>query len=126
MSYTGVRVIERPAGITFLGILILLASAVLGIAGLLGIFASPLGLIPGSGLNGAALFSGGVLFLVLGVVLGVAGSGLMHLRRWAWWLAAGTTLAVIVWTLVRILQAFSAFHPERYAIENDAAILYGN
>lgn len=117
--------VERPAGIAFLGILILVASAVLGIAGLLGIFASPLGLIPGSGLNGAALFTGGVLFLVLGAVLAVAGSGLMRLRRWAWWLAALTTLAVIVWTLWRIFQAIQVIHLEWYATVLIAAVLLG-
>ena len=117
--------IERPAGITFLGILILLAAVILGISGLLGVLASPLGLIPGSGLNGAALFSGGILFLVLGGVLAIAGSGLMRLRRWAWWLAAGTTLAVILWTLIRISQAFEVVHLEWYATVAIAALLLG-
>ncbi len=116
---------KRPAGITILGALVLIAAVVLAIAGLLGIFASPLGLIPGSGLNGAALFSGGVLFLVLGVVLGVAGSGLMHLRRWAWWLAVGTTVVVLVWTLIRIFQALNVLHVEWYATEAVAAVLFG-
>jgi len=117
--------LERPAGITVLGVLILIASVVLGIAGILGIFASPLGLIPGSGLNGAALFTGGVLFLVLGAVLGVAGSGLMRLRRWAWWLAALTTLAVLVWTLSRIFQVIEVVHLEWYATVVIAAVLLG-
>ncbi len=117
--------VERPAGITVLGVLILLVAVVLGIAGLLGILASPLGLIPGSGLNGAALFAGGVLFLVLGVVLGVAGSGLMRLRRWAWWLAALTTLAVVLWTLYRIFADINVVHLEWYATVVVAAILLG-
>ncbi len=117
--------LKRPFGITVLGVLILLASAVLVIAGLLGIFASPLGLIPGSGLNGAALFTGGVLFLVLGAVLGIAGSGLMHLRRWAWWLAAITTVVVILWTLGQIFQAFEVVHLEWYATVAVAAVLLG-
>ena len=108
-----------------LGVLVLLASLVVAIAGLLGIFASPLGLIPGSGLNGVALFSGGVFFLVLGAVLGVAGSGLMHLRRWAWFLAVGTTLVVLLWTLVRIFQALDFPHIEWYAAEGVAAVLFG-
>lgn len=117
--------VERPAGITVLGVLILLAAVALGIAGLLGIFASPLGLIPGSGLDGTALLTGGILFLVLGAVLGIAGSGLMHLRRWAWWLAAGTTLAVILWTLYRIFQAIEVVHLEWYATVVMAAVLFG-
>ncbi len=116
---------RRPAGITLLGVLILAASAILAIAGLLGIFASPLGLIPGSGLNGAALLSGGILFLVLGAVLGVAGTGLMRLRRWAWWLAAITTLAVIVWSLYRIFQVIEVVHLEWYAAVVDAAVVLG-
>ena len=125
MSGTELSEFKRPAGITILGVLILLASAVLVIAGLLGIFASPLGLIPGSGLNGAALFSGGVFFLVLGVVLGIAGSGLMHLRRWAWWLAVATTFVVLVWTLIRIFQDLTVLHIEWYATEAIAAVLFG-
>lgn len=94
------------------------------VAGLLGIFASPLGLIPGSGLNAGALFSGGVLFLALGIVLGVAGTGLMRLRPWSWWLALLTVVAVLVWTVFRIFQA-SAFHVEWYATIGIAAILFG-
>lgn len=125
MSGVEWREFQRPVGITILGVLVLLASVVLAIAGVLGIFASPLGLIPGSGLNGVALFSGGVLFLVLGVVLGLAGSGLMHLRRWAWWLAIGTTLVVLVWTLVRIFQALNVIHLEWYTAEAVAAVLFG-
>ena len=103
----------------------LLASVVLGIAGLLGIFASPLGLIPGSGLNAGALFSGGVLFLVLGIVLGVAGSGLMRLRRWAWWLALVTVLAVLIWTVYRIFQTIQVLHIEWYATVGITAVLFG-
>jgi len=104
---------------------VLLASAILGIAGILGIFASPLGLIPGSGLNAGALFSGGVLFLVLGIVLGVAGSGLMRLRPWAWWLALLTVLAVLIWTVYRIFQAIAFLHIEWYATVGLAAVLFG-
>jgi len=108
-----------------LGVLVLLASAILVIAGLLGIFASPLGLIPGSGLNAGALFSGGVLFLVLGIVLGVSGTGLMRLRPWAWWLAILTVVAVLVWTVYRIFQAIEALHIEWYATVGLAAVLLG-
>ncbi len=115
----------RPAGIAVLGILVLAASFVLGIAGLLGIFASPLGLIPGSGLNGAALFTGGVFFLVLGAVLAVAGSGLMRVRRWAWWLAALTCVAVVLWTLLRIVQVIQVVHVEWYATVVVAAVVLG-
>ncbi len=115
----------RPIGITVLGVLVLLASVVLVIAGLLGIFASPLGLIPGSGLNAGALFSGGILFLLLGIVLGVAGTGLMRLRPWAWWLALLTVIAVLIWTVVRIFQAIAALHVEWYATVAIAAVLFG-
>jgi uncharacterized membrane protein (DUF2068 family) len=106
-------------------VLVLLASAVLGIAGLLGIFASPLGLIPGSGLNAGALLSGGVLFLVLGIVLGVSGTGLMKLRPWAWWLAVLTVLAVLIWTVYRIVEAIGFVHLEWYATAGLAAVLFG-
>lgn len=115
----------RPIGITVLGVLVLLASVILVVAGLLGIFASPLGLIPGSGLNAGALFSGGILFLLLGIVLGVAGTGLMRLRPWAWWLALLTVIVVLVWTVVRIFQAIASLHLEWYATVAIAAVLFG-
>lgn len=98
---------------------------ILIIAGLLGIFASPLGLIPGSGLNAGALVSGGILFLVLGIVLGLAGTGLMRLRPWAWWVALLTVVAVLIWTVIRIVQASGSFHVEWYATVGIAAVLFG-
>jgi prolipoprotein diacylglyceryltransferase len=58
-------------------------------------------------------------------VLGVAGTGLMRLRSWAWWLALLTVIAVLIWTVVRIVQASGSLHVEWYATVGIAAILFG-
>ncbi len=101
------------------------AFAVLVISALLGVFAGSLGLILGSSMNGAALFTSGVLFLLVGVVPAVAGSGLMRLRQWAWSLAAITTVVVIPWTLRQTFQAIEVSHAEGCPPVTVAAILPG-
>jgi uncharacterized membrane protein (DUF2068 family) len=96
---------RRPLGIVVLGILILLASIVLALIGLAGILVGLAGLLPGSGLNATALIVGGIISLVFAIVLGIAGSGLLALRPWAWWLATIVTLAALVYTAVNLYQA---------------------
>lgn len=95
------------------------------LAGVIGIFASPLGLISGTGLNAGALFLGGVLFLTLGIVLGIAGSGLLRLRPWSWWLAVFTTVAVLAWTLYDILVTVQYARIEWYVTVGIAAVVLG-
>jgi hypothetical protein len=98
---------RRPLGILILGILILLASVVLALIGVAGILVGLAGLLPGTGLNAEALLVGGVITLAMAVVLGIAGSGLLALRPWAWWLATVVTLAALVYTGVGLYQAMT-------------------
>ncbi|HKZ98012.1 MAG TPA: hypothetical protein VJ326_00230 [Thermoplasmata archaeon] len=98
---------RRPLGILILGILILLASVVLALIGVAGILVGLAGLLPASGLNAEALLVGGVITLAMAVVLGIAGSGLLALRPWAWWLATVVTLAALVYTGVGLYQAMT-------------------
>jgi len=60
---------------------------------------APASLVPGTGLPTGILFIGGVLYMVIAVVLLVAGVGLLRLRGWAWWLALLTAVGVLGWTL---------------------------
>lgn len=87
----------RPLGVTILGGLVLLASVIIGLAGIAGVFLSFAGLLPGVNLPAGQLFVGGILYLILATVLGISGIGLLALRTWAWWLATITALAALVW-----------------------------
>jgi hypothetical protein len=108
-----------------LGILLLLVSSFLLIAGLLGIFADRLGLVASSGLTADALSSGGIFFLVLAIVLAIAGAGMMWRRPWGWWLAVATAVVSILWTLVRILEVPAFVHIEWYLALVLAAVFLG-
>lgn len=90
---------SRPIGITILGVLVILASIVTGLAGLGAVLLAFASLIPGTGLPTGILFVGGLLYMVIAVILLAAGVGLLRLRGWAWWLALLTTLGVLGWTL---------------------------
>ncbi len=87
----------RPKGVTILGVLVILAAIVIGLAGLAGIFLSFASLLPGVNLPGTALILGGLLYIVLGIVLLISGAGLLALRIWAWWIATITAVVAAVW-----------------------------
>ncbi|MEK6987358.1 MAG: DUF2127 domain-containing protein [Candidatus Thermoplasmatota archaeon] len=95
---------SRPLGITVLGALVLIASLIVGLIGIAGIFVGLAGFLPGVGFNSTALLLGGLLYIVLGTVLGISGFGLLSLRPWAWWLALLTTLFAVVYTMYQVLQ----------------------
>jgi len=99
---------RRPLGITILGGLVLLASLVLAIAGLAGMFLSFASLIPGSQIPGANLFVGGLIFFVIAIILGIAGAGLLRLKVWAWWLAFLVALGSLAWTAYGLYSASSS------------------
>jgi len=80
-------------------VLVILASVVTGLAGLGAVLLAFASLVPGVGLPTGILFIGGVLYMVIAVVLLVAGVGLLRLRGWAWWLALLTAVGVLGWTL---------------------------
>ena len=54
-------------------------------------------LVPGAPTSGTDLILNGLLYLGIGVVLGIAGIGLMRLRPWAWGLALLASLVTLVY-----------------------------
>lgn len=90
---------------SILGGLVLLASVIIGLAGIAGFILGFAGLLPGVDFPSGSLFLGGLLYLILATILGVAGVGLLSLRGWAWWLAAITALAALVWQAYGIYRA---------------------
>ena len=98
----------RPRGVTVLGVLVILAAIVIGLAGLAGIFLSFASLLPGVNLPGTALILGGLLYIVLGCILLVSGAGLLGLRIWAWWIATITALAAAAWQAYGVYTAMTA------------------
>ena len=54
-------------------------------------------LIPGSPISGTALILNGLLYFVIGLALGVAGTGLIRMRPWAWGIALLAALVAVVY-----------------------------
>lgn len=77
----------RPIGITILGILVVLAAVVITLIGIMGILVGLAFLVPGAPAPAGPLLLGGLTYFVIGLVLGISGTGLLRLRPWAWWLA---------------------------------------
>ncbi len=98
----------RPIGVTVLGALVILAGIIVGLAGLAGVFLSFASLLPGVNLPGTALILGGLLYIVLGVILLVAGAGLLALRIWAWWIATLTAIVAAAWQGYGVYSAMTA------------------
>lgn len=61
-------------------------------------------LVPGAPTSGTPLLLNGILYFVIGVVLGIAASGLLRLRAWAWGLALLASLVTLVYL------GYNAFH----------------
>ena len=87
----------RPLGVTILGVLVIIVAILVGLVALLFI-AAGLVVAAGVGLLGSFLFISGVIFLISAIILGLAGSGLLKLRPWAWWLATFVIFADLAWT----------------------------
>ena len=87
----------RPLGVTILGVLVIIVAILVGLVALLFI-AAGLVVAAGVGLLGSFLFISGVIFLIFAIILGLAGSGLLKLRPWAWWLATFVIFADLAWT----------------------------
>lgn len=95
-----------------MGVLVVLAAIVVGLAGLAGIFLSFASLLPGVSLPGGALILGGALYLILGFILLVAGAGLLGLRIWAWWVATITAIVAAAWQGYGVYHALTAVPAE--------------
>lgn len=102
----------RPRGVTILGALVILAAIIVGLAGLAGVFLSFASLLPGVNLPGATLIVGGILYLILALILLVAGAGLLGLRIWAWWVATVTAIVAAAWQAYGIYTARTGTMPE--------------
>src|SRR5438132_13625248 len=89
----------RPVGISILGGLVVLGAVILVLIGIASFFVGLAFLFPGTPFSGTTLILNGLLYFVLGVVLGVAGSGLLRRRGWAWGLALLAALGGLVYLL---------------------------
>ena len=87
----------RPLGITILGILVVLASVVITLIGIMGILVGLAFLVPGAPAPAGPLLLGGLTYFVIGLVLGISGMGLLRLRPWAWWLALLATVGYLAY-----------------------------
>ncbi len=98
----------RPIGVTVLGALVMLASIVLILIGIAGFIVGLAFLIPVTPISGTSLILNGLLYFFIGVVLGVAGSGLMALRPWAWGLGLLASLVYLVYLGYNLYQQSNA------------------
>jgi hypothetical protein len=99
---------QRPAGVTILGVLVILSAIVLALAGFAGLIVGFASLLPGINLPTGQLFLGALLYLFLAIVLFAAGVGLLGLRPWAWWLATLASLIALAWQALGIYYAKAA------------------
>ena len=86
----------RPLGITILGVLVLLAAVILFLLAVASFFVGLAFLLPFTA-TGTTLLLNGLLYFVVAVVLGVAGSGLLMMRPWAWGLALLASLVTLIY-----------------------------
>jgi hypothetical protein len=91
-------------GISILGGLVLLAAVILILIGIASFFVGLAFLFPGAPITGTTLLLNGLLYFFLGVVLGIAGSGLMAMRPWAWGLAVLAALVGLVYLGYNVYQ----------------------
>src|SRR5437867_6452554 len=86
----------RPLGISILGGLVILAAVILILISIAS-FVVGLAFVLPFRETGTTLLLNGLLYFAIGVVLGVAGSGLLRMRAWAWGLAILATLVTLVY-----------------------------
>jgi len=91
-----------------LGALVVLAAIVMVLIGIAGFIVGLAGLIPGTPIPGTSLLLNGLLYFFIGVVLGVAGAGLLRLRPWAWGLALLASLVTLVYLGYNVWQDSNA------------------
>ena len=92
------------SGITILGALVVLAAFVIVLIGIAAFFVGLAFLVPGAPTSGTDLILNGLLYLGIGIVLGISGVGLMRLRPWAWGLALLASLITLVYLGYNIYQ----------------------
>src|SRR5947208_16112019 len=85
----------RPLGISILGGLVILAAVILILISIAS-FVVGLAFVLPFRETGTTLLLNALLYFAIGVVLGVAGSGLLRMRAWAWGVAILATLGALV------------------------------
>jgi hypothetical protein len=86
----------RPLGVTILGALVVLAAVILILISIASFIVGLAFVLPFRE-TGTTLLLNALLYFVIGVVLAVAGSGLVRMRPWAWGLAILATLVTLVY-----------------------------
>ncbi len=100
----------RPLGITILGALVVLAAVILILISIASFFVGLAFVLPFRE-TGTTLLLNALLYFVIGVVLAVAGSGLLRMRPWAWGLAILATLVTLVYVGYTAYQRSNAGEP---------------
>ena len=95
---------NRPVGVSILGGLVMLAAVILVLIGIASFIVGLAFLFPGSPIKGTTLLLNGLLYFVIGVILGVAGIGLLAMRPWAWGLALLAALVTLVYLIYGVYQ----------------------
>ena len=102
---------RRPLGVTILGGLVALAAIVMILIGIAAFVVGLAFLVPGAPTSGTPLILNGLLYFVIGVVLGAAGTGLLRMRPWAWGLALLAALVTLVYLGYNVWQDSGAGRP---------------
>jgi len=97
-------------GITILGALVVLAAVILILISIASFFVGLAFVLPFRE-TGTTLLLNALLYFVIGVVLAVAGSGLLRMRPWAWGLAILATLVTLVYVGYTAYQRSNAGEP---------------
>jgi len=100
----------RPLGITILGALVVLAAVILILISIASFFVGLAFVLPFRE-TGTTLLLNALLYFVIGVVLAVAGAGLLRMRPWAWGLAILATLVTLVYVGYAAYQRSNAGEP---------------
>lgn len=87
---------RRPVGISILGALVLLAAVILILISIASFVVGLAFILPFRD-TGTTLLLNSLLYFVIGVVLAVAGAGLLRMRAWAWGLAILASLVTLVY-----------------------------
>jgi hypothetical protein len=85
-----------------LGAFVCLAALIMILIGIASFFVGLAFLIPGTPISGTTLVLNGILYFFIGVALGVAGSGLLMMRPWAWGVAVIAALVGLVYVAYRV------------------------
>ncbi len=104
---------QRPTGVTILGVLAYIGAVCLLIGGavsfIAGSFLTQIIHMPGSGLAAAAGAIVGVVFIMFAVLYGVTGYGLMALKNWGRIIAIMLMILGVVFGIIGLLGSFALF-----------------